>query len=134
MKRFLGALLIMTLLIVCVSTQGYYLDPEAKRYPPVAPESVRVFLSEADLDSLDYVKIAVIEATGSGEYTSQTGMVKAIRKKAGELGGNGILLPRIDEPGTGAKVAGAFLGTGTQRKGNAIVIHVFGNKTVETEE
>jgi len=134
MKKILGALFVVSVLIVCVSTQGYYLDPSATRYAEVAADSVRVFLSEADLDSLDYVKIAVIEAKGSGEHTSQTGMIKAMRKKAGKLGGNGLLLPKIDEPSRGAKFAGAILGTGTKRKGNAVVIHIIGRKAVAIEE
>ncbi len=134
-----GRMLILTAigLIVlvggCVSTKALLLDPTAERYPPVPPESVRIFTSEAELDTLKYVRIAMIEATGSGEFTSQTKMLKAIRKKAGELGGNGVLMPKIEEPGAGAKVAGAFLGTGTERKGNAIVIRVLGKKSDQTE-
>ena len=80
------------------------------------------------LDTLDYVRVAIIEATGSGEWTNQSEMLEAIRRKAGELGGNGVILPRVDEPSAGAKVAAAFLGTGTQRKGNAVAVRVIGPK------
>jgi hypothetical protein len=132
--RILIILGLFGLIVACVSTKGLYLDPTADRYPPVPPESVRIFVTEADLDTLNYVKIGIIEATGSGEYTSQTGMINAIRKKAASMGGNAILLPQIEEPGAGAKVAGAILGTGTERKGNAIVLRVFGRKQVETQE
>jgi hypothetical protein len=55
-------------------------------------------------------------------------MLNAMRKKGGALGGNAILLPQIQEPGAGAKVAGAIFGTGTQRKGNVIVIRILGPK------
>lgn len=125
--QFLVLCLLMSL-CSCVSTKAIYLAPAEERYEPVAPEDVRIFTSEAELDEFDYVRIAIIEATGSGEWTSQTGMYKAIRKKAGSLGANGVLLPEINEPGAGAKVAGALFGTGTQRKGSAIAIRVLGRK------
>lgn len=128
MYRLLG-LIIGGMLIVglaCVSTKYVYLDPTMQKYPPVAPDSVRVFVEESELDTLQYVRIAYIEASGSGSYTSQAGMIEAMRKRAGELGGNGVLLPKINEPGAGAKVAAAIFGTDTQRKGNALAIRILG--------
>jgi|SRR3990170_2587436 len=122
---FLGAVIIFT---ACVATRSVFIDPTAGRYAPVSPDSVRIFTTEAELDTIQYVRVAIIEATGSGEYTSQTDMISAMRKKAGELGANGILLPQINEPGAGAKVAGAIFGTGTQRKGNVIAIRILGPK------
>jgi len=95
---------------------------------PISPDSVRIYMSESELDTLNYVRVAIIEATGLTEWTSQSGMYKAMRKKAASLGCNGVLLPEINEPGAGAKVAGAFLGTGTERKGQAIAIRVIGKK------
>ncbi len=117
--------IILLLLVGCVSTQSSLLDP---KYEPVEPEHVRVFTTESELEDLDYVRIACIEATGSTGWTSQTGMIEAMRKKAGQLGGNGVLLPQIMEPSAGAKIAGAIFGTGSERKGNAIAVRVFGKK------
>ncbi len=117
----------------CVSTKATYLDPTMERYPPVPADSVRVFMSQEELDTLEYVRVAYIEASGSGEYTSQTGMIDAIRKKAGKLGCNGVILPRIDEPGAEARVAGAIFGTGTERKGNAVGIRIIGRRQKEAE-
>lgn len=113
----------------CVSTKATYLDPTAERYMRVPADSVHVFVEESELDTLEYIRVAYIEASGSGEWTSQTGMIDAIRKKAGELGCNGVLLPSIKEPGAGAKVAGAIFGTGTERKGNAIALRILGKKS-----
>jgi len=126
----LGAGLMVT---GCVSTKATLLDPTMETYPPVPTDSVKIFTSEAELDTLEYSRVAYIEASGSGEYTSQTKMLEAIREKAGKLGCNGVLLPQIDEPGAGAKVAGAIFGTGTERKGNAIAIRVIGKKKDEPE-
>ena len=78
------------------------------------------------------MRIAIIEASGSGEFTNQSEMLQAMRTKAGELGGNGVILPRIEEPSAGAKVAAAFLGTGTQRKGNVVAVRVLGVKKKST--
>jgi len=124
----LAALLLVTLCTACVTTRHTFLDPSAPRYDPVSPDSVRILTHESELDSLDYSRVAVIEATGSGEFTNQIGMLEAMRKKAGELGANAILLPQIEEPGAGAKVAAAVFGTGTQRKGSVVAIRIHGNR------
>lgn len=50
--------------------------------------------------------------------------MKSQRKKAAEVGANGIILGGIDEPGAMAKVMGGFLGTGTSRKGKALAIYI----------
>ena len=83
---------------------------------------------EAELDTLEYTRVAIIEATGSGEFTDQTDMLEAMRERAGKIGANAILLPQINEPGAGAKVAAAVFGTGTQRKGNVVALRILGPK------
>lgn len=125
-----STLLVSLLLSGCISTHATLIDPSAAPMPKVSPDSVLIFTDQSELDTLDYVRVAIIEATGSGEYTNQSQMLTAMRKKAGELGANGILLPRIDEPSAGAKVAAAFLKTDTERKGNVIAILVRGKKVV----
>jgi len=112
----------------CVTTRATMIDPSAPRFARVPPDSVRIFTDQTELDTLEYVRVAIIEASGSGEYTNQTEMLEAMRRKAGELGANGVLLPRIEEPSAGAKVAAAVFGTGTQRKGNVIAVRVLGPK------
>ncbi len=128
MRRDRLALSLLLLSLVgftaCVTTRHTLIDPSAPRFDPVSPDSVRILTDESELEGLDYTRVAVIEATGSGEFTNQTGMLEAMRKKAGELGANAIILPRIEEPGAGAKVAAAVFGTGTQRKGNVVAIRI----------
>ena len=126
--RTMSLVLIPLALAGCITTHATLVDPSAPRYARVHPDSVRIFTDQTELDTLDYVRVAIIEATGSGEWTNQSEMLEAIRRKAGELGGNGVILPRVDEPSAGAKVAAAFLGTGTQRKGNAVAVRVIGPK------
>ncbi len=122
---FIGS---MTIFMACVSTKSIYTNPNMARYNPVPPDSVYIFTTEAELDTIEYVRIAMIEAKGSAGWTSQTGMINAMRKKAGKLGANGILLPAINEPGTGAKIAGAVLGVGINRRGNVVAIRILGTK------
>lgn len=66
-----------------------------------------------------------MNAKGEASWTNEEKMFNSMRKKAGEMGANGIILDAISEPGAGAKVAGAILGTGVERKGKAIAIYVF---------
>lgn len=122
------ALLLLLAFSACITTQATLVDPTAPRYARVPADSVRIFTDQSELDTLDFVRVAIIEASGSGEYTNQSEMIEAMRKKAGEVGGNGVLLPRIEEPSAGAKVAAAIFGTGTQRKGNVIAVRVIGTK------
>jgi hypothetical protein len=126
--KLLPLALILLVLTGCITTHATLVDPTAMRYARVAPDWVRIFTDQSELDTLEFVRVAIIEASGSGEWTNQSGMLEAMRKKAGELGGNGVILPRVEEPSAGAKVAAAFLGTGTQRKGNAVAIRVLGPK------
>jgi len=128
MMRYFAVVAFALSIAGCVQTKAVVLNPSAAPLPAIAPDSVRIFTKESELDSLNYTRVAIIEATGSGEYTSQSGMIEAMRKKASDLGANGILLPQINEPGAGAKVAGALFGTGTQRKGSVVAIHIIGAK------
>jgi len=128
MRTFSLLLAVSIVLSACVQTRYTLVNPTAQSYEPVAPEQVWIVTSEAELDTLEYARVAIIEATGSGEWTDQTKMIEAIRKRAGELGANAVLLPQINEPGAGAKVAAAIFGTGTQRKGSAVAIRVLGKK------
>jgi len=132
--RKLGLGLLCLAITGCITTHATLVDPTATRYARVPPDSVRIFTDQSELDTLDFVRIAIIEASGSGEWTNQAEMLQAMRTKAGELGGNGVLLPRIEEPSAGAKVAAAIFGTGTQRKGNVVAVRVLGIKKKSTLE
>jgi len=127
---------LVAIVIGCVNTKAVYLGAPEERgaVEPVLPDSVRIYTSVAELDTLEYIRVAMIEATGSGEWTSQTGMYSAMRKKAGKMGCNGVILPQINEPGAGAKIAGALFGTGTERKGSAVAIRVIGKKKTQPQQ
>lgn len=105
----------------CVQTSATMLSP--KTYPELTPEEVTIYLSEEDIPGT-WEKVAIINATGSTGYTNQQQMYEAVRKRAAQIGANGVLFAEIEEPSAGAKVAGAFLGTGTSRNAEMIAIYV----------
>jgi hypothetical protein len=127
----LSILLPLVLLMSCISTKAVLLDPTATSYDVVPPSEVRIFTEEAELESLEYIKVAMIEATGNSGWTNQSKMIEKMREKAGKMGANAILMPQIAEPGSGAKVAGAIFGVGAERKGNVMAIRVIGPKKEE---
>jgi uncharacterized protein YidB (DUF937 family) len=92
-------------------------------YPPVPVDSVAVYLSVDDVPG-DYEKVALITAEGDFDTTSREGMIEKVREEAAMLGANGVLLERIEEPGTGGKVSEMFLGVGGERKGRMLAIRV----------
>ncbi|MGH7461473.1 MAG: hypothetical protein ACREMA_10650 [Longimicrobiales bacterium] len=70
----------------------------------------------------EFVKLALINAEGPHGWTSDKGMVDKVRKEAGKLGSNGVILEEIREPSAGAKVAGAVFGVPAQRHGKVVAI------------
>jgi hypothetical protein len=70
-----------------------------------------------------YQELALLNSSGNTMFTSEAGMMKSMRKKAASVGATGIILSGIDEPGAGAKVAGAIFGTGADRKGKSLAIY-----------
>lgn len=111
------------LVAACVTTNAVRLDPMAPRYAPVPWESVRVFLTEEDV-TVPFEKVALINAKGASGWTNEEGMIKAMQKKAGKLGANGIILGGIREPSAGSKVAAAIFGVQAERKGQVVAIRL----------
>lgn len=122
-------LLLTTCVLVsaCVSTNATRLGVTPQR-ASVRPDQVAIYLT-ADKVPGKYEEVALLNAKGESNWTNEEKMNNSMRAKAGELGANAIILDGISEPSAGAKVAAAFLGTGTQRKGKAIAIYVFPDST-----
>ena len=122
-KRLLLAAAV-ALLGGCVQTNATMLNPSPVARPKVAPDKVRIYRT-ADQVKGKYDEIALLNSTGESNWTNDSEMMESMRKKAGELGANGVILDAINEAGAGAKVAAAVFGTGTQRKGRSIAIYVY---------
>ncbi len=72
-----------------------------------------------------YEEIALLHSKGNFASTNEPQMYESMRKKAAEMGANGVILDAISEPGAGAKVASIFLGVPADRTGKAIAIYVY---------
>ena len=72
----------------------------------------------------EHTRLAILNAKGDADDTDEAEMIDALRKEAGKLGANAIILGDLEEPGTGARIAGALLGTSTNRETQAIAIYV----------
>ena len=105
----------------CVAVNSTQLGLAQLR-PPVPVDQVAVYRT-ADQVPGKYQEVALLNATGSSSMTTEKGMFEKMKKEAGKLGANGIILDALSEPGAGAKVAAAFLGVGVNRKGRAIAIY-----------
>jgi hypothetical protein len=113
---------LITLVLGCVHTNAAVLDPSAL-YQKTCPDAVVVYTSPERVGK-PYKEVALLNSKGQAGSTSEEGMVKSQRKKAAQLGANGLILTGIDEPKPGTKIIGAILGTGAERKGKAMAIYV----------
>jgi len=95
----------------------------SQKFAPLTPEEVTIYMEEEDIPG-EFQKIAILNATGSTSMTDERQMYEALKKRAATIGANGILFQPIEEPSAGAKIAGAFLGTGSNRKAEMIAIYV----------
>ncbi|GMV09338.1 MAG TPA: hypothetical protein PKC83_10760 [Gemmatimonadaceae bacterium] len=123
MKRRLIRLAALLLTAACVRTNATLLNPSPIARPKVAPSAVRIYRT-ADQVGRPFEEIALLNSTGESNLTDENDLFESMRKKAGELGANGVILDAVNEASAGAKVAAAIFGTGTQRKGRAIAIYV----------
>lgn len=110
-------------LFACVSTQAVRLGSGPIR-PPVNPDQVAIYRT-ADQVPGKYDEVALLTSSGDAAMTNEEKMYASMRKKAGELGANAIILEGMSEPSTGSKVAHALIGTSADRKGKALAIFVF---------
>lgn len=114
--------LVATVVAGCVSVQATRLGSGAI-HPPLSPDRVAIYRTSEQVGAR-YEEVAILSASGDHNYTNEEQMYASMRKKAGALGANGVILESVTEPTTGAKVAQAFLGTSANRKGKAIAIYV----------
>lgn len=121
-RLLLAALLLP--LAACVQTNATLLNPSPVARATVDPATVRIYRT-ADQIGHRFEELAILNSTGESSWTNEHNMLESMRRKAGALGANAIILDDIREASAGAKVAGAFLGTGSERKGRSVAVFVF---------
>jgi hypothetical protein len=106
------------------TTKAVQLGTATAVRPPVPWNKVLVFRAPADVPG-KYEEVALLQTTANSLMTTEAGMWKSMKKKAGGLGANAIILDAVSEPKAGTKVLGAVLGVAPERKGKAIAIYIF---------
>ena len=124
MKAITAALLCTLALTGCVTTNASMLGTATSKRPLVLPQNVALYRS-ADQVPGKYEEIALLNSAGDSGFTDESKMFESMKKKAGEIGANAVILDALSEPSGGAKVAAAIFGVSAQRKGKALAIYIF---------
>jgi hypothetical protein len=130
MKLGPSFLVIVALVCGCVRTNAALIDPSVQ-LAPTCPSSVKLYTTP-DRVGHPYREIAVLNAKGESNWSDEGDMIQSMREKAADVGANGIILSKIDEPSALTKVIGQVAKTGSQRKGNAMAIYVPSDSTSTT--
>ena len=115
----------VSLTSACVYT-GATMMNTAESHPAICLEGVQLFTGAERVPG-EYREVAVLNSRGDAEMTSAEGMIKSQRKKAAQLGANGLILGEQKDPSTGTKLAHDLLGTSAERKGKATAIYIPGD-------
>jgi hypothetical protein len=121
--RWSFALGLVVLISGCVSTQAVRLGSGPIR-PPISADKVAIYRA-ADQVPGRYEEVALLSSSGDQDMTNEESLYASMRKKAGQLGANGVILQSVKDASTAAQI-GAALGFGSaNRKGKAIAIFIF---------
>ena len=115
------------LVCACVSTNAALIDPTV-HMARTCPSAIKLYTTP-DRVGAPYREVALLNAKGESNWSDEGDMIDSMRDKAAEVGANGIILSRIDEPSALTKVIGQVAKTGSQRKGNALAIYVPSDST-----
>lgn len=121
-RAVLVALLTLSL-SACVTTNASRLGSASNVRPVVEPERVSLYRVASQVPG-QYEEVALLNSKGDSNLTDESRMFDSMRKKAGQMGANAVILDAVSEPGHGAKVAAAIFGVSAQRKGSAVAIWV----------
>jgi hypothetical protein len=121
------SLLAAVLLSACVSTNAALIDPSVS-LARTCKSAIKLYTTP-DRVGKPYREIAVLNAKGESNWSDEGDMIESMRGKAADVGANGIILNKIDEPSALTKVIGQVAKTGSQRKGAALAIYVPSDST-----
>lgn len=122
----MGLLLAATMVCAsgCVVTNASRLSTASENRPLVLPKDVALYRVASQVPRR-YEEVALLNSAGDANYTNEAKMFESMKKEAGKVGANGVILDALSEPGAGAKVAAAIFGVSAQRKGKALAIWIF---------
>ncbi len=116
-----ATLLVAVLAVACVSVGKSVLNTSF-RANPIERDNVYVYVEGDSIP--EHTRIAILDARGDSDMTDEGDLLNKMREEAGKLGANAIIWGDSEEPGTGARVARALLGTSSNRTSRAIAIFV----------
>jgi hypothetical protein len=94
----------------------------------VSPENVVLYRTAEQVPGR-YEEVAIlrfaVEDPAFGLPTNEEDKYTSLRKKAGELGANAIILVAVEEPSTGEQILAELFGAIAVQEGKAIAIYVF---------
>ena len=124
-KGMPGIFVVVIGVIGCASTSSVRLGDASHSRPAVPWQQVVVYSDAAHVPGR-YEEVALLHTTGHWGWGNEGTMYNSMKKDAGKLGANAIILDSMSEPSAGAKVASAIFGVGgAERKGKAMAIFVF---------
>lgn len=99
------------------------INPRISR-SPTCDEAVTVYASRAEVP-YDYFELGFISAEANSVYTSNGQIQSQIRKKAAEIGSNGIIANPVQESKATVKVLGEAIGAqSATKKATALAIYM----------
>lgn len=122
-RRRLG-ILAFSVLTACAPRTTVTPLGSAPRAAPLPADSVTIYRQPSEVPG-PYTQIAIVSARGDFTTVSATRIVRALRKEAGRLGANALLLGDVAAPAGARKVGGLlFGGSLALREGQAVAIRV----------
>ena len=88
---------------------------------PVPQERVQVLI-EGDSTPSTCERVALLHASGDEDFTDEGDIWNKLRSEAGKLGANVVALQRIEDPGTGERIAAEIFGTSSDRDADALAL------------
>ena len=122
MAKSLLVVLLVLVTAACVSVNKSIITPNPTGVV-FAKDSVQVFSSTDSIPS--YTQVAILDAKDVDDWmTNMEDVIDELRKEAGKLGANAIILQEMHDPSTLESAALAYFWFGAHHTGRAIAIYV----------
>ena len=119
-------------LVGCLSVTSTQLGPPRTLadHPAIAAERVAIYRAPEQVPG-DYEEVALLHASGSQQWSSESEMMRKLREEAGRLGANAIILEPERELSVREKIAIQKSNVDIGREGRALAIYVAPSETAE---
>ncbi|MFI5311892.1 MAG: hypothetical protein ACHQQ3_11700 [Gemmatimonadales bacterium] len=112
----------------CIHASATPFPEVAHGYAPLPVDSVREFRAARELDSIEFVVIGQVDAEAPMTRTERD-VLDEMRRKAGEMGANGMLLKGFEPLGKGDLLEFLLFRWEPSQRGHALALRVIGPKS-----